>query len=210
MNTSSDAKDHHDDRTRKAFELLLEEMIQFPERRMDLERKILEVFSVPKAVLVLDMSGFSRTTQAHGIVTFLLMLHQTRRLCEPCVRKHNGILVKAEADNLFCLFDKASEAVATAREISSRLETANCVLPDNRRLHASIGIGFGDTLYIGDEDLFGDEVNLASKLGEDIARAGEILLTSSAFAAVPEEAATATRTTVNISGLTLEYWSVRP
>jgi class 3 adenylate cyclase len=33
-------------------------------------------------------------------------------------------------------------------------------------------------LKIGD-DVFGDEVNLASKLGEDIAKAGEILMTQS-------------------------------
>jgi adenylate cyclase len=195
-------------RTTEAFNALLADMIQFPERRTELEKAILSTFSVPKAVLVLDMSGFSRTTRMHGIVSFLLMIFQTRRLCEPSITKHHGILVKAEADNLFCLFDEVPQAIGAAREIIDRLETANCVLPDDRRLYASIGIGYGPTLYVGDEDLFGDEVNLASKLGEDIAGAGEVLLTAEAAAKVPEEAARATKTTASISGMALDYWKV--
>lgn len=192
-----------------AFERILEQMIQFPERRGELEQEILRNFSVPKAVLVLDMSGFSRTTRVHGIVAFLLMIYQTRRLCMPSVQKHNGILVKAEADNLFCLFDRVSDAIAASREMISRLETANCVLPDDRRLYASIGIGYGETVYVGEEDLFGDEVNLASKLGEDIAAKGQILLTATAAAEVPEEAETATKTQASVSGVNFEYWLLK-
>jgi class 3 adenylate cyclase len=40
-----------------------------------------------------------------------------------------------------------------------------------------IGLGFGRVLRIGDSDVFGAEVNAASKLGEDIAEAWEILVT---------------------------------
>jgi class 3 adenylate cyclase len=52
------------------------------------------------------------------------------------------------------------------------------------RLRFSYGIGFGDVLEL-EEDVFGLEVNLASKLGEDHARPGEVLLTSSAADALP-------------------------
>ena len=38
------------------------------------------------------------------------------------------------------------------------------------------GVGFGDVLEL-DGDVFGAEVNLASKIGEDLARPGEVLLT---------------------------------
>jgi adenylate cyclase len=195
-------------RTHEAFLALLGEMIQKPERRPQLAEEVMRTFSVPKAVLVLDMSGFSRTTRMHGIVTFLLMIYQVRRLCEPVIARHSGRLVKAEADNLFCLFDETAHAIRAAREIIQRLEAANCVLPDDQRLYASIGIGYGPTLYVGEEDLFGDEVNLASKLGEDIAGTGEILLTESAMATVPGEEPSGKKTAVNVSGLVLEYWKV--
>ncbi len=197
-------------RTNAEFDALLRAMIQFPERRIELEKEILGRFSITMAVMVLDMSGFSRTTRAHGIVAFLLMIHQTRHLCVPAIARFGGTLVKAEADNLYCFFESVAQAIGAARDIMVRLETANCVLPDDRRLYASIGIGFGPTLYVGDEELFGDEVNLASKLGEDIAEAGEILLTSAAAASAPDEAARAAKAAVSISGLTLEYWKVKP
>lgn len=42
-----------------------------------------------------------------------------------------------------------------------------------------IGLGFGRVLKIGDSDVFGPEVNAAAKLGEDSAKAWEILVTGS-------------------------------
>ena len=50
----------------------------------------------------------------------------------------------------------------------------------------SYGIGWGEVLDI-EEDVFGLEVNLASKLGEDLAEPGEALLTPAAAAALDEE-----------------------
>lgn len=40
-----------------------------------------------------------------------------------------------------------------------------------------VGVGFGKLLRIGDHDVYGAEVNAARKLGEDTARAREILVT---------------------------------
>jgi len=59
----------------------------------------------------------------------------------------------------------------------------NRSLPANERLRFSYGIGYGDVLDL-DADLFGLEVNLASKIGEDLARPGEALLTPQAAAAL--------------------------
>jgi class 3 adenylate cyclase len=47
-------------------------------------------------------------------------------------------------------------------------------------------LGFGRVLRIGDRDVYGSEVNAAAKLGEDIARAGEILVTDAVSKAAPE------------------------
>jgi len=40
-----------------------------------------------------------------------------------------------------------------------------------------VGLGHGELLRIGDHDVFGAEVNAASKLGEDVAGPSEILVT---------------------------------
>jgi class 3 adenylate cyclase len=171
---------------RAAFKLgqrldaLLLRIINRPSEEAEITREIEQAFTQRRAVLVLDMSGFSRVTQRYGIVAFLVMIMKMRGLSEPIIEAHNGELVKAEGDNLFCLFPDVDDAVGAALEIMAGLEQANTFQPDDRRLYASVGIGYGDVLVLEHADLFGDEVNKASKLGEDIAKRGEILLTSEA------------------------------
>jgi adenylate cyclase len=190
--------------TRERLDELLSQIIDHPERRAQISDEIEATFTQRRAVLVLDMSGFSRTTQVHGVVSFLMMIHQMRLLAVPTIEARGGLLMKAEADNLYCLFDDVDAAVGAAREVIRQLSTVNPLLPAGRKLYASIGIGFGEILVLGDEDLFGDEVNLASKLGEDVAQGGMILLTEAARAALPGPVAS-TEERASISGLTLVY-----
>jgi len=193
--------------TRERLDALLSEIIEHPERRVEISEEIERDFTQRRALLVLDMSGFSRTTQVHGVVSFLLMIHQMRLLAVPTIEACGGTLVKAEADNLYCLFDRVDQAVSAAREIMRQLNTVNVLLPATRRLYASIGIGYGDILVLGGHDLFGDEVNLTSKLGEDVAQGGMILLTEAARAEMPAEFKT-TEERASISGLVLVYHGV--
>lgn len=193
--------------TRERLDELLSQIIEHPERRVEISEEIERDFTQRRAVLVLDMSGFSRTTQVHGVVSFLLMIHQMRLLAVPTIEACGGMLVKAEADNLYCLFDEVGQAVSAAREIIRQLNTVNVLLPATRRLYASVGIGFGDILVLGGHDLFGDEVNLTSKLGEDVAQGGMILLTEAARRELPETVATVEER-ASISGLTLVYHAV--
>jgi adenylate cyclase len=184
----------------------LAQMIERPEDFGAVAAEIEAQFGAERAVLVLDMSGFSRTTQRRGIAALLLMIHQMKRLALPAVRANGGRLVKAEADNLYCVFDDPADAVGAASQIIQHLETANLSMPAEAQLYASIGIGFGRILDVDGEDIFGDEVNLASKLGEDLADRGEILVTAAAAERVPGMAATAE--TVSVSGLSLSYCRV--
>jgi class 3 adenylate cyclase len=151
--------------TRAALDTFLSEMIEDPERRDEIMPLVEDVFGQERAVMVLDMSGFSRTTKTQGIVPFLLMIHQMKLVVQPALARHGGVLIKAEADNLFCLFDSVAQAVAASRETTERLSIVNPLLPEARRLYVSIGIGFGRILNIEDQEVFGDEVNVASKAG---------------------------------------------
>lgn len=56
---------------------------------------------------------------------------------------------------------------------------------DEEKVLLCVGLGYGKVLRIGDLDVYGNEVNSASKLGEDTADAYEVLVT----AAVKEAAA---------------------
>lgn len=191
--------------SRNTLDRLLDEMIEQPEHLPSIAARIHEVFGETRAVMVLDMSGFSRTTQRHGVAAFLLMVHQMKRLALPEIEDHGGLLIKAEADNLYCLFDDTDNAVRAARSIMRQLNAANMVLPEERKLYASIGIGYGEVLNIDDEDIFGDEMNLTCKLGEDVAQRSEILLTEGANKTLTLKNVETRPDQVSISGLVLGY-----
>jgi adenylate cyclase len=194
--------------SREDLERLLSAIIDQPERQAEITETIESTFAQDKAVLVLDMSGFCRTTHIYGIVSFLLMIHRMQLICRPCVEHNGGVVVKADADNLFCLFDNVEAAIKAGREIIERLNAANRVMPAEQHLYAAIGIGYGKILNIAGQDMFGDEVNLASKLGEDIAGMGEILLTSAARAALGDPDVSIPERTISVSGISLTYYPV--
>ena len=169
---------------RELLRRLLNEFNEKPEERDRITSAITERFTRRLAILVLDSSGFTRSTRQGGIVPFLALLERLHRLSAPVVENHGGQVLKAEADNIFAVFPDVPAAVAGAQEILSTLRTVNDALPGNEEIYVSMGIGFGDVLMVGTEDLFGDEMNLACKLGEDLADHDQILLTPEAHGAL--------------------------
>lgn len=195
--------------TRAELTRLLQERNEHPEKAAALDRQIQETFEQTCAVLVLDMSGFSRLTIRYGIIHFLAMVHRMAAIAVPTVEDHQGRVFKQEADNLFAMFPTVSLAVEAAIDILRRFDAVNSILPDEQDLYAGIGIGYGDMLVIGDEDIYGKEMNLASKLGEDLARRGEVLLTEKAFAQISEPADLWEELNLSISGLDLVVYKLK-
>jgi adenylate cyclase len=164
---------------------LLSERNQHAERAADIDREIARTFERQVAILALDMCGFTQLTMAHGIIHFLAMIRQMDEVARPAITGNGGRVIKQEADDIFAIFSEPVQAVEAALDILRGFAAINKVLPPERHLHGSIGIGYGDTLVIGDEDLFGSEMNVACKLGEDIAGLDEILITTAAYTSLP-------------------------
>ncbi|WP_435016899.1 adenylate/guanylate cyclase domain-containing protein [Tundrisphaera sp. TA3] len=163
---------------------LLAERNREPERAESIDGQIREAFERTAAVLVMDMVGFSRISLRSGIIHYLAMIAEMDQLARPPIAAHGGIVLKQEADNLFALFDTPTQAYRAALAIFDAFDQANVRASDDRHIRGCIGIGFGPLLVIDDADVFGCEMNLACKLGEDHAAASEILLTADAFAAL--------------------------
>lgn len=175
------------------------------ERRQDIEKEIWEIYGREHAVMVLDMSGFSLLTQRHGIIFYLSMVRRMHKAVAPLVSKHGGRVIKFEADNAFAVFDTVLQAVETARGIHAYFVADT----DPERVHVSIGIDHGKVLMVDNIDVFGNPVNRASKLGEDIAEADETLITAEAFALIPEDAGISGKhTPMTISGIEIDVISL--
>jgi class 3 adenylate cyclase len=182
---------------------LLDARNEHPESLAEIDAEIWRRFGRTRAVLVLDMCGFSRLTMRYGITHFLAMIRRLQTIVQPVIAAGGGHVVKTEADNVFATFEDVPEALAAARAIQRSLDAANTFLPEDWDLHAAIGIGYGPMLVVGDDDLFGSEMNIASKLGEDVAGRGEILLSSAARERVEAES-DAAEIPVQLSGLTIK------
>jgi len=138
----------------------------------------------PLAVFISDMSGFSKLTREKGIAWFLAQIRRMERVAEPLLQKHRVELVKQYGDDLFIVSDDAARLVAFAKEFLAALELEKA---KGNALRVSIGIAKGEVLRVGN-DLFGDAVNRASKLGEDMGEAEELLLGIEVFDALSPEA----------------------
>lgn len=169
------------------FSALLDALIAAsPERRPAIEQLIINIFQHRKAVLALDMSGFTLTVRREGILSYLCQVRRMQQLTLPIVAAHLGEVVKCEADNLLAVFGEPEQAVAAA--VAMVQAAAGEPADGGPRLSFSIGIDYGELLLLNGVDCFGDPVNLAHKLGEDIARAGEVLITQRVREALGEDA----------------------
>jgi class 3 adenylate cyclase len=104
------------------------------------------------------------------------------------------------------VFDESARAVEAAVAMQ---EAAIASAHEESPLAFSIGIDYGEVLLIADADCFGDAVNLAYKLGEDIAQAGEVLISKAVrerLGAAPPSPLSEVR--LSVSGLDLVAYRV--
>jgi len=180
-----------------------------PDERAKIEKVLWENYGEEQAIFVLDMSGFSRLTRKYGIIHYLSMVRRMQMTTEPIVKSFDGYMIKYDADNCFALFPAPLNAVNAAIAMQHAFDASNILTADDLDIRIACGIDFGKILVIGGEDCFGDAVNRASKLGEDVAEAGDILVTQEAMQMVPPEAGIKAREiSISISGINIPAYVV--
>ncbi len=162
------------------LENLIAERLEPSADKVAIDRRIWRLFGEKWAVLYTDLSGFSRHVAEFGIVHFLQTIYESHRLLVPLIEKDNGILLKTEGDSLIVMFRHVNDALRCALAMQKCTREYNETRSDAEKVLLCVGIGYGEMLRIGDADIFGAEVNAACKLGEDVAKANEILLTGAA------------------------------
>jgi class 3 adenylate cyclase len=147
-----------------------------PANAAALDREIERRAGVEAAILVGDSSGFSRKTHEHGILQFLAVMLRCYDRMVPILRRRRGKVLTARADNLLAVFADPVDAVAGAVEVQRWLRSYNRGRRPAERFHYCFGVDVGRVLRLED-DVYGAAVNVASKLGEDLASKDEILVT---------------------------------
>lgn len=167
---------------------------------------IWERFGAEGAVFISDMASFSSTSRKIGVCHFLKMIHRARQIIAPLIAKNNGLLLKCDADNCYAFFENPDDAIRASFDVNAELFRHNDEFDLTEQIYLSVGIDYGRVLLIGDKEFFGDPVNTASKLGEDLAIKAETLVTKRAMEhatlKIPE---TAERMVARISDIRIKY-----
>jgi class 3 adenylate cyclase len=167
------------DASRARLQKLIEERMHPGANKAEIDSRIWDLFGEEWAVMFTDLSGFSRLVQEFGIIHFLQTIHESKKMLIPCIEKYDGILLKMEGDSMLVIFRNPQKAIECGVAMQKTLKNYNEHRTDVEKVLLCIGLGYGKMLRIGDEDVFGSEVNAASKLGEDTAKAWQILVTGS-------------------------------
>lgn len=170
------------------------------------QARIWEQFGTEGAVFISDMASFSSTSRKIGVCHFLKLIHRARQTIAPIIAANNGTLLKCEADNCYAFFERPDDAIQASFDVNSAMFESNEQYPIAEQIYLSVGIDYGRVLLIGDREFFGDPVNTASKLGEDLAIKAETLVTRRAIEHsnydIPE---LAERMTARISEIEIQY-----
>jgi adenylate cyclase len=101
-----------------------------------------------------------------------------KTLVDPAISEHRGRIVKTTGDGMLVEFASAVDAARCAIEVQRGMAEQNSDVPQELRIEFRIGIHVGD-IIIDDNDIFGDDVNIAARL-EGIAEPGGVCISDDA------------------------------
>jgi class 3 adenylate cyclase len=170
-----------------SFEELISRFFELPEAEAELRRR----YETEIAVLVVDFSSMVERSNHQGVLYALALARAAERAMAPSIEAAGGEIIKRVADTFFVVFPTPQQALEGA------LAGLRAALDWNRPRQGALGgadrddpiwpclgLGFGRAVFIPGVDVFGEEVNRAFVLGEDIARHRELLCTEAFLAAI--------------------------
>lgn len=174
----------------------------------DMDREIEKICVQDVTVMMCDSSGFTRRTHDYGILQFLAVMVRIYDLVDGIILKHKGQVISQGADNLLAVFAKPENAVDCAAAMMKAIEKYNHGKHDRDQFQLCVGMHLGKVLRLKD-GIFGDKVNIASKIGEDLASAEEILVTGEVAAALPARVKRAYARSVELGGKNFELHRIK-
>jgi class 3 adenylate cyclase len=138
------------------------------------------------AIVFTDVVSFSARMQMHEETTLRLLerdFEVMRKICD----KYSGAVLKTTGDGLLLYFSSAVQAVACALRMQKYFADKAKTLPPNEVLAHRVGIHLGD-VFVNDQDVMGDGVNIASRLQAE-AEPGGICISQTVYDVVKNKLA---------------------
>lgn len=134
-------------------------------------------------IMLTDIKGFTSKTAGFSRAETQELLSKHRELVLPVIIKFGGRLVKTIGDAFLAAFNSPTDAVICGVEIQLVLKNHNAGKPQDEKIEIRIAINAGEVAIHDDGDIYGDAVNITSRL-ESIAEAGEVFFTEAVYLAM--------------------------
>jgi TolB-like protein/class 3 adenylate cyclase/Flp pilus assembly protein TadD len=131
------------------------------------------------AILAADAVGYTRLMAADDLGTLAALDHARAVFARHCA-EHGGRIVDNAGDSVLAAFETAAAAVRAALAVQQELATQAAAQPDDQQLRYRVGVHLGDTIEKDDGSIYGDGVNIASRL-QALAPAGGVVVSQAAL-----------------------------
>src|SRR6202044_2307589 len=132
------------------------------------------------AIVCADVAGYSRLMGLDEAGTHAAFKAH-RSAMYPIVLNHGGRLVKNTGDGFMLEFPSIVGAIEAAIAMQALMAERNSQLPADRLMQFRLGVHMGDVMA-DEDDLFGDDVNIAARL-ETVAVPGGVAISAKACTA---------------------------
>ena len=109
-----------------------------------------------------DIVGYSKMVETEE-ENALMLLEEHDQTLTAIIKKNSGKIIKHIGDSIFAEFDDILNCTTSAIKMQSELRKRNLISRDNQKITIRIGIHTG-TVYEKENDLFGNDVNLCSRI----------------------------------------------
>ena len=134
------------------------------------------------AIVAADAAGFARLMSIDDRAT-VAALDAARTVFRRHFGEHQGRVIDTAGDSVLAVFETAGGAVAAALAVQEELAERMADVPEDRCMRFRIGVHLGDVIQKSDGSVYGDGVNIASRL-QALADPGAIVVSESIRTAV--------------------------
>lgn len=144
------------------------------------------------AILFADVSGSTKLYETLGDARARRLVSRCIQLMTESTEKYGGSLIKTIGDEVMCRFPSADQAAGAALDMQEQIAKAS-ISEGGFNLAIHVGFHYGPVV-VEENDVFGDAVNLASRM-VNLSKRDQVLTTGQTMAALSQKWHKASRQT---------------
>ena len=130
-------------------------------------------------VFFIDIAGYTEKSQSVDNSTLIKIIKAFEEIVTSTVTEWGGTIVKKMGDGILAVFMQPVRAVKAALEVQRKIHEHSSVRVEQEKFQVRVGLNTGKVIR-RDNDVFGDVVNVASRM-QGVAAKGDVVLTKATY-----------------------------